>query len=413
LTRLPITSAVSIALAGLALSSCTEGLEPGEYGTFRYVGQVRGEPPTITLLPPTSDRAGNVYVLFGALDQLETELFVGTAGGGWTGGCSIQTGNEYGVHGWVGRATQRAWYWSGDALVEASGPGGCTQVLETDPASGAVLRFRAVVPWVRDTPSSTTTLAWVQAFGDSVPFQVVVDLDTGIYTDAGKFSPSNAEDLVVLGVGGNVERREGVVLVRYRRGDSVRVEARFIDEEANTTAKPRLKGLDELPEYGIVGHLQSNDQGLYAGLDVEGKVVVFDKDGGKRKSVKGMVPVGVHRWEGNLYLVGTNGSGKSPRIAKIDNDGGIGSSQRWESSANAFSNLKKTVEIVDDRRLPATDTTWKRPRSAMGPFPFIHPHNPDHYADDTTTWIVAGPGFDVGGDPFRAIAFVPVGVRYP
>ena len=398
---------------GLALSGCGPELAPGELGRLRYVGNVRGETPALPLVPPISDRDGNAYVLYGDVGVLETELFVGLAAGGWTGGCTRTEGTQFGVHGFVGRSQNRAWYWSGEALVAVTPEvGTCSRVLETDPSSGAALNFRAIVPWVRETPSRTTTLAWIQAFTDPVPFQVVVDLNRNIYTSLDRFSPGNATEIAVLGTGGVLDHNEGVFVVRYLADGVLRAEARFVDHDGKELATVGLSGLDTLPPYGFVGYLQGNATGLYAGLDVEGQLLVFDKSGGKRKGVGGMIPVGVHEWGGRLFVVGLSDGGV-PLVAEIDDDGGVGDVRTWDAARAALDNLGGEVEVVDDRSLPSRDTTWKGPRSAIGSRFFVSPHRLDYYADGVTTWLVAGPSFgQAQGNPQTAIAWLPVGISY-
>ena len=406
-SRAPLALATS-----LAVTACVGAPDPGEWGVFRYVGNVRGTAP-LALLPPISDREGNAYILFGSLASLEVDLFVGQAGGGWWQApdtCSLIEGNTWGAHGFVGRGQNRAWLWSGDALVGVMGIGVCHRVLEYDPSSGARLLFRAVVPWVRQTPSRTTTLAWIQSPTDSLPFQAVIDLEHNVYTYIERFEPKGATDVAVLGVGGNLDDGEGVILVRYSLGGSVRSEARFVDWQGTLLETTSLGGLETLPEYGFVGYLQSNDGGLYAGLDVEGQLLIFDKSGGKRRGVGGMTPLGVHEWQGDLYVVGES-NGK-PRYALIDNDGVLGKANTWEASLAAASNLGKSIQVIDDRSLPSREVTWRSPRTAMGNHPFVHPHRLDHYADETTTWLVAGPSFSAGGEDYTAIAYAPVGVTY-
>jgi hypothetical protein len=401
----------ALALALPLAAGCAQTLEPGEYGTFRYAGVVKGQVP-LKLLPPLSDRAGNAYVLYGALDELEVRLFVGHAGGGWSGGCEITAGTDFGVHGWVGRSERRAWYWSGDALVAASGlTGGCHRVLETDPASGAKLRFRAVVPWVRDRLTRTTTVAWIQSATDPVPYQVVVDLDNDVYLSLSEFEPRKAKNVQVLGVGGNLETGEGVIVARYELAESKLVEAFFVDAEGKRLATARLKGLDTLPEYGIVGTLQPRPEGLYAAVDVEGQLVLLERAGGGRRTVGGLVPVGVHEWEGKLFLVGDDDG--TPRLLEIGANGALGGVERWDASVAARKNLGSEIEVLDDRTLPSHKVRWQGPRSAMGRAPFLHAHRLDHYADATTSWLVAGPDFEAGGVTFTAIAYAPVGVSYP
>ncbi len=399
----------------LICASCAEPLATGEHGQFRYVGNVRGAAP-VSLVPPISDRDGNAYVLFGNVNLVnDTQLFIGLSGGGWAGdGCDI-TGisgtDDFGVHGFVGRAQSRAWYWSGEALVMASARSGeCTRLLELDPSSGARLAFTAAIPWVRETPSRTTMVAWIQSPTDPRPFEVVIDLNNRIYTSIRELDPSSALNVEVLGVGANPTTLEGVVLARFTQGETVKVRAFFYDHQGERIDAADISGLTTLPEYGITGYLMANDEGLYAGVDVEGQVVVLDKSGGQRKTVGGMTPVGVHRWQGRLYLVGE--SNGQARIANIKDDGGFGKTTTWSASLDAQSGLGKRVEILDDRSLPSRDAEWKNPRTAMGPAMFVHAHSTHFYADATTSWLIAGPSFSVGGEDRTAIAFAPIGISY-
>lgn len=396
----------------LSCVGCVDTLATGEHGNFRYVGNVRGAAP-LTLVPPISDREGNAYVLYGDIDLInETQLFIGLAGGGWASdGCDITFGNDFGVHGFVGRAQNRAWYWSGEALARASARSGrCSRLLEFDPSSGARLAFKAVVPFVHDTPSRTTAVAWIQSPTDPRPFEVVIDLNNDVYTSIKEMDPSNATEVTVLGVGANPQSREGVVLARFMQGESVIVRAFFYNHLGERVDAANISGLETLPEYGIDGYLMANDGGLYAGVDVEGQLVVLDKSGGQRKAVGGMTPAGVHRWNGSLFLVGDDGS--KPKIADIDDDGKVGSVKTWDASLEAVDGFGKSVEVIDDRSLPSRELEWKNPRTAMGPFPFVHPHSTDLYADDTTSWLIAGPSFSAGGEDRTAIAFAPVGISY-
>jgi hypothetical protein len=399
------------------ITGCVSEPEPGEYGTFRYVGNVRGATP-LTLIPPVHDRQGNAYVLFGDISTLEVQSFVGSRAGGWSGGCDLSQGNDFGVHGFMGVAEDRVWYWAGEALVVVRKGGGCERVLEFDPSSGARLNVRAAVPWVRDTPSGKRqALAWIQSATDPLPFQVVLDLNDasgfndGVYTEIREFDPGNASDVQVLGTGGRLKAQEGVVIARFTVDGTVRTEARFISIEGRTTDEVTLAGLDTLPQYGFLGYLQGNESGLYAGLDVEGQLVVFDRSGGKRVAVSGMTPAGVHEWDGQLYLVGEDGG--RPKVAPIDDDGDIGDVDDWDASIAAIESLGGEIDVIDDRSLPSREIKFGNPRTAMGNFPFVQSHRLDYYADGTTAWLVAGPSFSAAGEDRTAIAYAPVGVSYP
>ena len=101
-------------------------------------------------------------------------------------------------------------------------------------------------------------------------------------------------------------------------------------------------------------------------------------------------------------------------VASINDDGEIGKAEVWQASLDAVSELKGSIDVIDDRSLPSNNTSWKNARSAIGPFPFVHSHDLDHYAEGTTTWLVAGPSFTAsGGEERTAFAHAPVGVSYP
>ncbi len=412
-----MTRARLTALLALAAAGCGPELAPGEFGVFRYAGNVRGTAP-LQLVPPISDRQGNLYVLYGGLNQQEVQLFIGYRGGVWDGGCAATQPSifgpmsaSFGVHGFVGFAEEDAWYWSGGALVGASAfSGGCEQILKYDPNSAAQLAFQAVVPFVRETPSKTTAVAWVQSPTDPRPFAVQVDLLAGVFRSVVEVGPSTIANVKVLGVGADRDD-EGVVVMKYKLGSESRVEARFYDGDANETGHVLLSGMDDLGEYDILGYLQPSGDGLWAGVDKTGQLVMFDHSSGRRVGVSAFKAVGVHRWDKQLFVVGETPGG--PVVASLDSRGNLGGAQSWSASSAAVSSLGGSIEVVDDRTLPSRKTTWKNPRTAMGDYPFLHAHSLHRYSDGTTLWLVAGPSFKAGGADQTAIAAAPAGISYP
>ncbi len=397
--------------AVVAPAGCAQVPEPGTFGPLRLAGRVAGDAP-LNLLPPVADRGGNVYVLYGGIDLPQTIVFAGKNGGGWASGCSLTKGDSFGVHGWIGYTEDSQWYWSGDALVQVSGASGdCHRVLDTDPGTDANLLFRAVLPWVRDAPSRVTTVALVQSPVDLLPFTARVDLEDEILTNIRAFDPPDAANVKVVGVGADRETNEGVVLLQYTRGSEIRSEARFYDADASLVAKAAVPLPEQTTEFGVLGFLQFSAGGLVAGLLRSGEVVSFDKAGGKVRPIDKITPAGVHRWEGKLFVVGT--ADARPALAELDDGGRFGPVQLWTSSFRASENLRRPLEVRDDRALPSTTTTFATPRSAMGAFPFLHPHALTRHATGTSLWLVAGPSFDTGGSKVTAFAMAPVGVSYP
>ena len=405
--------AAPVLVVALLVGGCVDYLDPGEYGVPRYFGEVRGAPP-LALLPPIADRDGNVYVLYGSRELSSALVFVGHAGGGWTSGCSVHKGDSRGAHFWVGRAQDRAWYWSGDALVEvAGGTGSCKAVLDKDPASNSDLLFLGVVPHVKEAPSRTTLVAMFQSPADPRPYQGVIDLGPGRYSELSRFEPRDAEGVVVLGTGADAEGEVGVMLVSYTRGSQVVLEGRFLDDQGATTSIAPVTGGDPLlGADAVLGQLQVSGDGLVVGLLEDGSIVSFNRSGGQVTSYSlSMTPVGVHRDGGGaLWLVGESGG---PVIAPLGEIGQPGSAVAWTASERAAAAIQGDVKVLDDRIDPRQYTIWHEVSSAMGEHPFLTGAPPLEYAQDTTAWLFAGPSYSVGGEPRTSVALAPVGLSYP
>jgi hypothetical protein len=401
-------SALAIALA-LTLS-CTDHLSSGSWGTFRYIGRVVGQPP-LQLLPPISDRNGNVYTLYGGIGLPKVAAFVSVTAGGSFQSCTLTKGDTFGAHGWAGFTFDRAWYWSGDALVLVPSTGACAPVLDVDPSTNVDLLFRAVVPWVRDAPSRTTLVALIQSPLDPVPFSTLVDLGSGIATNVTQFQPSDATGVAVLGVGADPANGVGFVLLSFTENGVAQMEGLFFDEAANLVATAPVTGAAP-PEYGILGYLEPTAHGNVVGLTSTGSLVTFSRSGGSVSGIDpSITPVGVHTFESQPWLVGT-ANGK-PVVAPIDDNGQVGPAVEWTSSEQAASALAGPLVLNDDRSLPVRTTTWSTVTTAIGSSPFLAPESPWPEAPGTTLWAVAGPEFSMGVQTITSIAIAPVGISYP
>ena len=393
------------------LPACLDYLDPGQVGTVRYFGEVQSTPGLpLPLLPPISDRNGNAYVLSGGRELRQVTVFTGQAGGGWVSGCALHKGDDRGAHGWLGRTRDHAWYWSGDALVEVSGDtGSCNYVLDRDPASAASIAFLGVAPAVRDAPSRTSVVALIQTPNDPLPFWVVVDLVQKRYTQLTRFSP-DAGNIVVLGTGAVDEAGASVFLVRYEVGGVPYVEARYLDAEANITRTVPVGGLNAMGEDAVLDFLAVDKDGTAAGVLSDGRLVVFNRDGGSARDVTGMTALGVHVSDGALWLAGTTGT---PVIATIAGNGAVGTPQAWQASKDTASALSGSLHVIDDRAAPRRNISWTNSSSAIGLAPFLSASTPHHYAIGETLWLVAGPSYDAGGELHTQIALAPIGLSYP
>lgn len=420
---MPFTKAASAALAIAVLAGCTSTPAPGELGTPRFMGLVGRQPAPLPMAPPIHDRDGNAYVAFGDRETLEVAAFIGHQGRGWSGSCDILSqAATHGFHGWVGRSQNQAWYWAGTAFVRMSGTaGGCQRRFEFDPSSNARLDFLGILPNIRVTPSLVSVVALIKA-AEELPYVALIDLTADRYVALEEFEPSNAdpESIEVLGVGADTDLQEGVMVLRYDVGDQTRTEARFYDFDANLLETVRVSGLEATTAYGLRGYLHADETGLWAGLD-RGRdrmgaevgppqVLVLDKSGAALKTPNIETPVGMHEWEGKLYLVGENGG--RPVVSPLDGDGDLESPRVWDASLEFVENLGDEIEVLDDRALPSRRIDWRNPRTAVGNFPFLSEHRLDYYATGTTAWLIAGPTFPFGGDTRTSVAYVPTGVAY-
>jgi hypothetical protein len=428
----------------LATGGCKSGtLESGEWGKLRYFGELVGVAPLLdtdedlqlplVLIPPVSDRDGNVYVLHQRTTN-DAVVYVGQALGGWSRGCPPGeqplphvVDDEAHVHGFLGTAESMAWFWAGDALVQVSGETGeCKQVLDKDPLTLTDLRVVAALPYIHETPARRTMNAWVQGANDAEsrlpPTQVVVDLDLRRYVTYAPFEPADATCIDVLGVGGNAAESEGIVVLAYNL-DGVRVaEARTLNPEGVTTRRIPLeigstepficdeRSPEDTPEPKILGQIQASDAGVYAGLLTNGQLLSFHAGGGSAKDLPNFDVQGMVKVEGALWVTGT--AENRPVAGEVIQGGEVSSVIRWKSSERAAANLQGTVEILDERYSPAEPVNWSSPITAIGTWPFMTPHPLDVYAIETTGWLVAGPSFE-SIQVRTAVAFGPVGMTVP
>lgn len=398
---------VWLSLVALLGTGCVDYLGPGEPGMARYFGELPGDPPP--LVPPVSDREGNVYILSGDLQTSDVQVTVGFAGGGFAEGCDVHEGSR-GPHGFIGRGDRRAWYWSGTALAEVSGDGGCREILDAEPASSSDLQYWGVAPFVIDRPSRTWTVALIALPGRGI-HHAIVDLDGPTLESVRGFEPAAVQNLRVLGVGADSRSTIAVFVVAYSHGDEEDVtEAIYVDLANREVARAPLDGMQGMEAYEIAGFLTSIDGHRFAGVTRDGDLVSFDRSGGGRAAVRHQELVGVHPWEGRLFGVGHDTT--QPLLTPIRDDGSLGESFLWRASADAQAMLGLDWVVLDERAAPRRQLTWSRPQPAIGEFPFLTPYPLDRYAKSTTGWILRGPGAIEAGIPQSSLAFVPFGIDY-
>lgn len=400
----------AIAAAALASTSCAADLTPGEWGDLRFMARVRGAPP-LAVVAPVSDRGGNVYTLYGAIGLPEAAAYVSRATGGSSEPCTLTRGDVFGAHGWVGFADDRAWYWSGDLLVQVAAYEACEAILREDPKTNVELRFTGVFPYVRVTPSRSSLVALIRSASDPVPFAATVDLTRKVTTNVTPL-PIDGE-VKVLGVGADRDSASGFALVAVEKDGETTMRSVFVDEVGNVTAVAVVRGLPP-PEYGVLGWLEQGPTGTILGLTNVRSLVAFDRTGGVTVALEddGFEPAGLHRFAGDLWLVGTS-AGRTV-IRTVDERGRVGPIQTWAASDRAAAALRGPQTVRDDRQLPVRTATWPEVVSAIGAQPFLGPHSPWAHAEGTTLWAVAGPRTEVdGARVITSLAVAPVGISYP
>jgi hypothetical protein len=393
-------------------SGCIEYLQPGELGTPRYFGEVRGDDP-LPVLPPISDRAGNTYILVGSENQPDVDVFVGQAGGGGTAGCSLSESDigGRGAHGWVGATDDRAWFHAGDGLFEVSGSsGGCRRILEVNPTTGTSLAFLSVLPHVEESPSRTFLRALIQAPSDPRPYFVTVDLDLAIFTEINEIDIGS--DFAAIGAGWDEETQSGAYVVQFEIDGALRTEAWFINSFGDLEETPTIEDGAEFAEDGILGWLQFGRPAPVAGLLSDGQILIFNRDEGITKTHSQLQGRGVHPWEDRLWLVGLGSSG-DPMLSEIGTGGDFADAVLWNASIEASESLERELQVLDDTVVPGRLRSWDDPRAVPGESPFLHPHPPHRYAQQTTLMTLGGPSFDFLDTRQTSTAFVPVGISYP
>lgn len=384
------------------VAGCAPSLEPGEWGTVRYFADVRGEPP-MRLLPPLTDRQGTVYVLQGAPDRTDTQVFVGTTGGSWSGGCSAHRGVT-GLHGFVGRSTDRAWYWAGTALVQVDGgTGACRQVLPTDPVSGTELSFLGVAPHIDETPSRRFAYGLVQGATGSPQF-VMVDLDRGLPFNAVPFPGGDTVDVVATGAWPAVR---ATVFVVESGGETV---AYFLDRLGQIVREVPIDAARDLDAYEVPAYLQFSDDGVGVGITTRGRILMVSvTDGGLTDAP--FEPLGLLSWGGDVYVTGLESN--DPVAARVRPDGTFDEPVPFAAARRAQNTLPSLREVQDERGAPARPRAWDTVTSATGSHVLISPWPLDTYTRWSTSWLLAGPSFPSGVEPITAVAVVPVGVSAP
>lgn len=381
------------ALALIALAGCVSGLEPGEVGLGRRVGAFPGETPA--MLPPMTDRSGNVYVVTGNPDSSGAPqpgtLLVGRPRGGWSDGCATGDGPGGGARGWIGATADRGWLWTEAALVEATADGDCRTILDRDPVSTSELTFLAVGSLVVETASGTLAAAIVTSGGSPEPALVAIDLDLGVIRRS-----EPLPGVTVLGAGADAANGRALFLVTDDAGARV------------LAVEPRQLSVDTVDISGDPGMLQgellADATGAMAGVLADDSVLVGTREGLRVKAMPGAIGI-EHAQDDTLRIVGV--AGTMPFSATVD-----GTAHDWRLALEIEALIADGVVVIDERSGTRVATQWEG-RHALGGVPLVTARSAPEYAVGTRAVLVADPPMDRGGIPYSQVAVVPVGIELP
>jgi hypothetical protein len=403
------STAIAGLIAGLTLFSCTPPLEDGEWGQIRYFGEIPGEAP-MRLLPPMTDRNGNIYVAYGDRGRSDTAVWVGKHSGGWKNACKVHRG-EFGVHGFIGRSTDEAWLWTGDALVHIWGDSGtCHELLDQDPVTGTLLRWQGVAPWVRDSPSRKTTVGIVRAATEEQVYVALLDLERELMVNLQALQPTGLSELRIIGTGADPDNDELLFVIGYEFDGSTFHEALLLNSDGEQLRRIPLD-LDTDPSaYAIVGFFQATGGGAWAGVREDGGLILISRDSGY-DVMPDFQAIGLLKTDTELFVTGL--AGDSSVAAKVSNNSALNGARNWDAPVRAASGLGGSVSVLDERNSPLTRIRWEEGVNAIGVMPLLSAHPLDRYTLDSTGWLVAGPSYTGPAEEITAIGFAPLGWRSP
>ena len=392
-------------LATTSLLGCSPPLENGEIGNIRYFGEIPGEVP-MRLLPPTTDRDGNIYVAYGARNRTDTEIWAGRASGGWNNACSGHRGS-FGLHGFIGTADNEAWVWTGDTILHVWGESGtCHEILKQDPVTGTSLIWQAIAPGVRISPSRMSTTGLVRSTNSGQYYLSVIDLERETMTQLQTLQPTGVEDLIVLGTGADTALDEYLFAISYTLSGKRVDEALLLDSDNQLLRRIPLD-LDTAPaEYEILGFFQSNGGGAWAGVRENGGVILIAPAGGYDVRPD-FDAYGLLRTPKNLFVTGLVGS--SPVAARVADNSSLEGTREWRTPELALNQLEQSVVVFDERNSPLRKTSWETSESAIGIRPLISPYPLDSYTENSAGWLFAGPSYQGPAEQITSVGFAPIG----
>ncbi len=396
-----LTLSLAVSLAA-PLAGCIQNLEPGQVGAGRRVGDAFPG-PIAAVLPPMTDRDGNLYVVTGVPDSTGRPspgtAYVGASRGGWTAGCQTSDAIKSSARGWIGATSSVGWLWADTAVLELDTAGNCTARLDRDPASASDVTFQAVAPVVEETLSGNFAIAILSTTADPAPHLATIDLGLGTIVSA----TALADGTQVYGAGVDPSTHEGVFAI----SDDTGAKLIFVAPHGEISATA--------PITGTMGPLKgeivvAGDGSFFAGVIADDAVLVGDRTGA-RVVAPDFTAVGVQADDsGWPWVVGQSADGAA-RIAPTAANG-LGPSQPWSCASELTSALAAGIVVVDDRIGERTSVTWAA-HSALGTNPLVESHTAPVYGVGSRALLVGDGLVDRGGIPYSQLAVLPAGVSFP
>ncbi|HEY4176744.1 MAG TPA: hypothetical protein VGM90_07930 [Kofleriaceae bacterium] len=399
----------------IALAGCVDGLQPAEVGMGRRVGTGDVQGDVSAVLPPMTDRSGNIYVVSGEPDSTGIPqpgtFWVGDSQGEWTQGCLTGEGIRGGALGWIGATSDRGWLWTGTQIVEVipdyanwSEVGEislCRSKLDVDTVSQADIFYKAVAPFVDETVSGDFAVGAITLGATPTVYLSTFQLDIG---DFGVVTNSLAlGDVDVLATGANPSTREAAFLVRDAAGPRIVI------------AKPNAKSLTTilvngtLPTTTLISQLTFASDGSIAAVLDDHTVLVGNRSG-VTVSPAPFTARGIETDDdGNAHLIGV--ASDVAQVATI-HEGLLGVGQEWSVAMSVEAQLAAGVVVVDYLSGSRDAHRWQT-HAAAGGISLVQRYHAPAYAVGARAVLVANPAVDRGGVKYSQLAVVPVGVELP
>ena len=386
-------------------TGCIEAIPSGEAGLARRVDIMRG--PTVAVVPPITDLNGDVFVVTGTVDLAGAvepgKVHIGRANGGWIHSGNLGLSVDLVARGWIGVIEDRAWLWTREQIFEFPANDFNPELqlrsyswLDTDPQSGADLKFEAIAPFIDRSISAARALAIVTTATEPRAFLSTLDLGHGQERFARILGSMPIEGgMQALGCG-NAGDSAAFLLGNDTSAVLLFANADGLVGQAAVTGVPAA----------VRGTIGVGKDGSVAAVLADGHVLVGNRSAVRVQAPPIQVRGSVTDDDGNLWLTAIG-----PRLVPVVG-GQLGIPLDWTSAAAADAVIQAGIDVVDERVSSRVSLRWNA-HNVLGDATLVAEQPSLPYAVGVRGWLVGDAPIDRGGILYNDVAFVPLGVTFP